>query len=63
MDIGPSSLANREIAINQANVGQEVLSKTLEKTEENKKVEETAKPEPQHNDNSQKQEGRIDTYA
>lgn len=59
MEIGPSTMAAREIAINKQNVEQDILQKTLEKDkqvqeEEAKKSVEETSPERQ---------GRIDLYA
>ncbi len=63
MDINPSSLANREIALNQANVGQEIHNKTLEKAQENKKVEEVEKTAAPKNDTAKEPGLEIDIYA
>ena len=59
MEIGPSTLAAREIAINKQNVGQDILQKTLEKDkqvqqEEAQKIVEEAGPANR---------GGVDVYA
>ncbi len=59
MEIGPSTMAAREIAINKSNVGSDILQKTLEKSEELKQSE--SQKAVQQTD-SEKQ-GRINIYA
>ena len=59
MEIASSTLASREIAINKSNVGNDILQKTLEKSEELQQAE-SAKPVQQTNPEKQ---GRIDLYA
>lgn len=59
MEIGASSMASREMALNKANVGQEILQKTLEKTEQSQQSD-AIKPVEQVPDDKQ---GRIDFYA
>lgn len=59
MEIGASSMAAREVALNKANVGQDILQKTLEKTEQSQQAD-TAKPVKEVAADKQ---GRIDIYA
>ncbi len=59
MEIGASSMASREMALNKANVEQEILQKTLEKTEQSQQSDAT-KPVEQVPDDKQ---GQIDFYA
>lgn len=59
MEIGPSTLAAREIAINKSNVGSDILQKTLEKSEQAEQAE-SKKPVPQA---SSEKQGTIDVYA
>ena len=59
MEIGASSMAAREVALNKANVGQDILQKTLEKTEQLEQAD-TAKPVKEVAGDKQ---GRIDIYA
>ncbi len=59
MEIGASTMAAREIAINKQNVEQDILQKTLEKTEQSSPNEVT---KPVAQPNSEKQSG-IDFYA
>ena len=59
MEIGPSSMAAREIALNKQNTGQDILQKTLDKTEQAQQNE-ASKPVAQVNDAKQ---GGIDLYA
>ncbi len=62
MDINSANLANREISLNKTNVGADILNKTLEKSEEVKKVPETDNAQPVQNDRP-KGNSIIDTYA
>ena len=59
MEIGPNTLAAREIAINKSNVGSDILQKTLEKSEDAQQAE-SQKPVPQA---SSEKQGTIDVYA
>lgn len=59
MEIGPSTMAAREVALNKQNVGQDILQKTLEKKEELQQKE-ASKPVEQVD---QAKEGSIDVYA
>lgn len=59
MEIGASSMAAREMALNKANVGQEILQKTLEKTEQSQQSDATKPVEQVAAD----KQGRIDFYA
>lgn len=59
MEIGASSMAAREMALNKANVEQDILQKTLEKTEQSQQSN-TTKPVEQVDSDKQ---GRIDFYA
>lgn len=62
MDVNMSGLAAREISLNKANTGQDILLKTLEKTEEGKQKQTPGAPRPVERVDSDKQ-GRIDLYA
>ncbi len=44
MDIAPSSLAGQEMALNRAQVGSDILQKTIQKTEEGKQAAQAAQP-------------------
>lgn len=59
MEIGASTMAAREIAINKSNVGSDILQKTLEKSEE---VQQAESQKPVQQTNPEKQ-GTIDVYA
>lgn len=59
MEIGANTMAAREISTNKENVRQDILQKTLEKTEETQQNEAT-KPVDQVSSDRQ---GRIDFYA
>ncbi len=59
MEIGASTMAAREIAINKQNVEQDILQKTLEKTEQSHQNE-VSKPVAQP---SNEKQGGIDLYA
>ena len=59
MEIGPSTMAAREVAMNKQNVGQDILQKTLEKSEQTQQNEAT-KPVEQVD---LEQKGGIDVYA
>ena len=59
MEIGASTMAAREIAINKQNVGQDILQQTLEKTEQSN-PNEASKPVAQP---SNEKQGGIDFYA
>lgn len=52
-------MASREMALNKANVGQEILQKTLEKTEQSQQSDATKPVEQVPGD----KQGRIDFYA
>lgn len=62
MDMSIGNVAARETAINKANVGQDILMKTLEKSAEaqQQNKSETARPVQQVQPDKQ---GRIDLYA
>ena len=62
MEISSATLFNREQSLNRANVGQDILQKTLEKAEETKQVQQADKPEAVRQTEADKQ-GRIDFYA
>jgi len=62
MEISSATLANRELSLNRANVGQDILQKTLEKAEETKQVQQADKPEEVRKPEADKQ-SRIDFYA
>lgn len=59
MEIGASTMAAREITINKQNTGQDILQKTLEKTEQTQQSEVT-KPVEQADF---EKKGGIDLYA
>ena len=59
MEIGATTMAAREIAINKQNVGQDILQKTLEKTEQS---QQDAASKPVEQPSSEKQ-GGLDLYA
>lgn len=62
MEINASGLASSAINLNQANVGQDILLKTLEKGEEVKLNQKTGDPRPVERPQAERQ-GRIDLYA
>ena len=62
MEISSATLANRELSLNRANVGQDILQKTLEKSEETKQAQQADKPQEVRKPEADKQ-GRIDLYA
>ncbi len=62
MEVNMSGLAAREISLNKANIEQEVLQKTLAKTQETLKPQEVGEPRPVEQTGGEKQ-GRIDIYA
>ncbi len=62
MEISSATLANRELTLNKANVGGDILQRTLEKAEETKQVQQADKPEEVRKPEADKQ-GRIDFYA
>ena len=62
MEINTTSIAAREAALNKAGIGQDILSKTLAKVEENDERRSPKEPKPPEAANSAKQ-GRIDLYA
>lgn len=62
MEINTSGMAAREMALNKANVGEEVLSRTMAKTEEGEQKREASEPKAPEGPKSSKQ-GRIDFYA
>ena len=59
MEIGPSAMAAREIAINKQNVGSDILQKTLQ---ESKELEQRESSKPVEQINREKQ-GMIGVYA
>jgi hypothetical protein len=62
MEINSMSIATREAALNKAGIGQDVLSRTLAKTEESEQRRPAKEPKPPEPVKSGKQ-GRIDLYA
>lgn len=62
MEISPNTLAGQEIALNRAQAGQDILQKTLEKSEESRQAGQS--PErPAVDRVSSIGNQRIDTYA
>ncbi|WP_028583975.1 hypothetical protein [Desulfogranum mediterraneum] len=62
MEIGPNTLASQEITLNRAQAGQDILQKTLEKSDEARQAGQSPeRPEPQRVTSIGNQ--RIDTYA
>lgn len=59
MEIGQSTMAAREIAINKQNTEQTILQKTIEKTEESQQDTLQKPVEPA----SSERQGGIDLYA
>ncbi len=59
MEIGPSTMATREIALNKQNVESDILQKTLHKSEE---LQQNESSEPVEQINREKQ-GTIDIFA
>ncbi len=59
MEIGPSTLASREISLNKHNTDQDILQKTLEKS---KQAEQQGQSKPVEQVNTERQ-GGIDLYA
>ena len=62
MEIGASTLLNRELAVNHGNIRQDTLQKSQEKVEETKQLQQTDKPETVRKPEGDKQ-SRIDFYA
>ena len=62
MEIGASTLLNRELAVNHGNIRQDTLQKSQEKVEETKQLQQTDKPETVRKPEAS-QKGIIDTYA
>lgn len=62
MEINSISIAAREAALNKAGIGQDILAKTLAKTEENDQRRPPKEPKPPEPADTSKQ-GRIDLYA
>ncbi len=62
MDINASALASREMALNKAHVGQDILMKTLEKSAETKQAQSADTQRPVERTGAEKL-GRIDIYA
>ncbi len=62
MEVNMSGMAAREMALNKANTDQEILQKSLAKTQEVLKPQEAGEPRPVEQTGTEKQ-GRIDTYA
>ena len=62
MEISSATLANRELALNRANQGQDNLQRLQEKSEEVRKIQEESQPDEVRRAESDKQ-GRIDIYA
>ena len=61
MEISATTLAAREQMLNRANVGQDILQRSLEKAEEAKQVQQQDKPQEVRQPEADKQ-GRIDLY-
>lgn len=59
MEIGPSTMAAREMATNKQHVDQDILQKTLEKAKQSQQ-DEASKPVEQV---SNERQGGIDLYA
>ena len=62
MEISSTTLANREQSLNRANVGQDILQRTLEKSEETQQLQQADKPQEVRKPEADKL-GRIDIYA
>ncbi len=62
MEVNMSGLAAREVALNKANIEQDILQKSLAKSQEVQKPQEAGEPRPVEQTGSEKQ-GRIDLYA
>ncbi len=62
MEVNMSGLAAREVSLNKANIDQDILQKTLAKSQEVQKPQEAGEPRPVEQTGSEKQ-GRIDLYA
>jgi hypothetical protein len=62
MEVSMSGLAAREVSLNKSNTDQDILQKTLAKTQEVLKTQEAGEPRPVEQTGTQKQ-GRIDLYA
>jgi hypothetical protein len=62
MEISTATLANRELALNRANQGQDNLQRLQEKSEEARKLQEESQPTEVRRAEPDKQ-GRIDIYA
>lgn len=62
MEINSSTMATREINLNRANTGQDILSKTQAKAEEGEIERKASEPKAPEGPKSSKQ-GRIDLYA
>lgn len=62
MEIQMNGMANREISLNRQNTDQDILLKTLEKTEEIKQRQKAGEPQTVDRVRDGKQ-GRIDLYA
>lgn len=62
MEINSNSMAAREAALNKAGIGQDILSRTLAKAEENDERRPPKEPKAPEPASSSKQ-GRIDLYA
>ena len=62
MEISSATLANKELALNRANQGQDNLQRLQEKSEEAKKLQEESLPSEIRRAEEDKQ-GRIDIYV
>lgn len=62
MDINMSGLAAQGSALNKATVGQDILLKTIEKTEEGEARRQVSEPKAPEGPKGSKQ-GRIDLYV
>lgn len=62
MEASSLTLANRELSLNKANVGQDMLQKNVEKSEEIKQLQADDKPTEVRKTEADKQ-GRLDLYA
>lgn len=62
MDVQMSALSSQATALNRASVGQDILLKTLEKSDETKLTNAAMEPRPVEKAQPEKQ-GRINLYA
>lgn len=62
MEINTNNYASNASSLNKSSVGQDVLARTLAKTEEGEQKRQVAEPKPAEGPKSSKQ-GRIDLFA